>query len=190
MNAHTPQPPSASEHNPRRLPIATLADAGAALQGQTPLRELPRLASACPGSPADTLLHWQAQFSTRQPPGQSKEVWLALQAEVPLTLECQRCLQAMPELLQVQRAFRFAPDEATAARLDEELVEDVLVISRHFDLLELIEDELIMALPFAPRHADCQPAASLQDDSPVADEQPHPFAVLQQLKHKPPQSDQ
>ncbi|MDO4769977.1 MAG: DUF177 domain-containing protein [Brachymonas sp.] len=187
MNPQNPQSPSAFEHDPRRLPIATLADAGAALQGQTPLHELPRLASACAASVGDTLISWQAQCSTRQPPGQSQEVWLELQAEVPLTLECQRCLQAMPEPLQVQRAFRFAPDEATAARLDEELEEDVLVISRHFDLLELIEDELIMALPFAPRHADCQPAASLQDDSVRIDEQPHPFAVLQQLKNKPPQ---
>lgn len=187
MNAHTPQPPSASEHNLRRLPIAALADAGATLQGQTPLCELPRLASACLSSPADTVINWQAQCSTHQPPGQSKAVWLDLQATVPLTLECQRCLQAMPEPLQVQRAFRFAPDEATAARLDEEIEEDVLVISRQFDLLALIEDELIMALPFAPRHADCQPAASLQDQSAQADAQPHPFAVLQQLKHKPPQ---
>lgn len=187
MNLPNNPPSSVSEHDPRRLPVATLADAGARLHGQTPLRELPRLASACPASAGDTPIQWQVQFSTRQPPGQSKEVWLELQAEVALTLECQRCLQAMPEPLQVQRAFRFAPDEATAARLDEELDEDVLVISRQFDLLELIEDELIMALPFAPRHANCQPAASLQDDSAVADEHPHPFAVLQQLKNKPPQ---
>lgn len=187
MNPQNTQSLSAFEHDPRHLPIATLADAGATLQGQTPLRELPRLANACPASAADTLVSWQAQCSTRQTHGQSKEVWLELQAEVPLTLECQRCLQAMPEPLQVQRTFRFAPDEATAARLDEEIEEDVLVINRQFDLLELIEDELIMALPFAPRHADCQPAASLQDESPIADEQPHPFAVLQQLKRKPPQ---
>ena len=179
-------PPSPPAHDARRLHITAFAEAGAMLQGSTPLHDLPRLASECPLTPASTPVHWQAQGSTRQAAGQSKEIWLDLQAEITLTLDCQRCLQAMDEPLRVSRSFRFAHDEASAARLDEEIDEDVLVISRHFDLLALVEDELIMALPFAPRHAACQAAAALQDDSVHVDEQPHPFAVLQQLKKTPP----
>ena len=98
----------------------------------------------------------------------------------------QRCMQPMEETVTVERTFRFAPDEATAARLDEELEEDVLVCSRHFDLLDLVEDELIMALPLAPRHAACQPATPLGDPSAANDSPPHPFAALQQLKKKTP----
>ena len=176
----------AHTHDPRRLHIAAFAEAGATLQGTTPLHELPRLAGECALTPPTTPVRWQAQGSTRQAAGQPKEIWLELEAEVNLTLECQRCLQAMQEPVRVQRAFRFVHDEATAAQLDEELEEDVLVISRQFDLLALVEDELLMALPFAPRHAACQPAADLQDSS-ADEEQPHPFAVLQQLKQKPTQ---
>ena len=176
-----PQP-----HDPRRLHITAFAEAGATLSGTTALHALPRLADECPLSSAETPVHWQTQGSVRQTAGQGKEIWLELSADVALTLECQRCLQAMEEPLHVQRAFRFVHDEATAARLDEELEDDVLVYSRQFDLLALLEDELIMALPFAPRHAACEPAADLQDSAP-ADEQPHPFAVLQQLKKTPPQ---
>lgn len=178
--------PPAHAHDPRRLHITAFAETDATLQGTTSLHGLPRLASECALTPPETPVRWQAQGSTRQTTGQPKEIWLELEAEVSLTLQCQRCLQAMQEPVRVQRAFRFVHDEATAAQLDEELEEDVLVISRQFDLLALVEDELIMALPFAPRHAACQPAADLQDSS-ADEEQPHPFAVLQQLKQKPTQ---
>lgn len=166
-----------SRHLPKQAPPC---------KAQRPLHELPRLAGECALTPPTTPVRWQAQGSTRQAAGQPKEIWLELEAEVNLTLECQRCLQAMQEPVRVQRAFRFVHDEATAAQLDEELEEDVLVISRQFDLLALVEDELIMALPFAPRHAACQPAADLQDSN-AEEQQPHPFAVLQQLKQTPPQ---
>ena len=177
---------AAHAHDPRRLHITAFAEAGATLQGTTSLHELPRLADECALTSPETPVRWQAQGSTRQATGQPKEIWLELEAEVSLTLQCQRCLQAMQEPVRVQRAFRFVHDEATAAQLDEELEEDVLVISRQFDLLALVEDELLMALPFAPRHAACQPAADLHDSS-ADEEQPHPFAVLQQLKQKPTQ---
>ena len=95
-------------------------------------------------------------------------------------------MQPMEETVTVDRTFRFAPDEATAARLDEELEEDVLVCSRHFDLLDLVEDELIMALPLAPRHAACQSVTPLGGPSAASDSPPHPFAALQQLKKTPP----
>ncbi len=188
MDKHSPTPPAAAPqpHDPRRLHVTAFAEAGATLGGTIPLHALPRLADECPLGNAETPVHWQAQGSIRQPAGQSKEIWLELSANVCLTLECQRCLQAMDEPLHIQRAFRFVHDEATAARLDEEMEDDVLVYSRQFDLLALLEDELIMALPFAPRHAACEPAADLQDSN-APDEQPHPFAVLQQLKKTPPQ---
>ena len=33
--------------------------------------------------------------------------------------------------------------------------EDLLALSREFDLHELIEDELLMALPVVPKHDEC-----------------------------------
>ncbi len=57
-------------------------------------------------------------------------------------------------------------------------------IPRSFDLVELIEDELLLALPLVPRHEMCtQPLESAAD--PVAfDERVNPFDVLGELKLK------
>jgi uncharacterized metal-binding protein YceD (DUF177 family) len=70
-------------------------------------------------------------------------------------MECQRCLTPVDVPLAVERSFRFVADEATAEALDDESEEDLLALSREFDLRELIEDELLMALPVVPRHDEC-----------------------------------
>jgi len=86
----------------------------------------------------------------------------------------------------VDRSFRFVEDEATAADQDDEAEEDLLAMSRSFDLLELVEDELLMDLPVAPRHEACPEPVKMS----VADvafeaagaERENPFAVLGRLK--------
>ena len=81
--------------------------------------------------------------------------------------------------------------EGQAEALDAELEDDVLELQRHTDLSELVEDELLLALPLVPRHEDCPeplPMGELGDPEPAADappERPHPFAALAQLKKKP-----
>lgn len=61
-----------------------------------------------------------------------------------------------------------------------------VVGSHHFDLLAQIEDELILSVPYVPKHDVC-PGAQANDDEasqePVV-KRPSPFAVLEQLKHK------
>jgi hypothetical protein len=56
---------------------------------------------------------------------------------------------------------------------------------RDFDALALVEDELIMALPFVPRHEICPEAVVMAVSDPEVDaaqERPHPFAALAGLK--------
>jgi len=60
----------------------------------------------------------------------------------------------------------------------------VLVFQPAFNLLELIEDELIMAQPLVPMHEVC-PTVLPTSAGPVLEEGPakaNPFAVLQQIK--------
>jgi len=65
------------------------------------------------------------------------------------------------------------------------------VLSRDFNLLELIEDELLMALPVVPKHETCPAPVKLQaqdadfDAAAPAAQKPNPFAILEQLKNKP-----
>ena len=116
--------------------------------------------------------------------GGAAEVWLHLQAQVEVPMTCQRCLGPVREVLEIDRAFRFVADEAAAAALDEDLEDDVLVLSARFDVQELLEDELLLALPLVPRHETCpQPLPEVRDDLPEADEAaPHPFAALAGFK--------
>jgi uncharacterized protein len=86
----------------------------------------------------------------------------------------------------VDRSFRFVSDEDVAAAQDEESDEDVLALSRSFDLVELVEDELLMEMPLAPRHETCPVPVRLAVADPDFDsastERKNPFAVLGKLK--------
>ena len=171
--------------DPRRADLRTLARQGATLSGTLQPQALPRLAESVESAGPAT---WSGQGELRAVKGGEPQVWLHLQASAQVQLVCQRCLQTLDEALQVERSFLFLPDEDEVARLDEELDDDVLVLPRFFDLLSLVEDELILALPLVPRHDICPQPLPLHDDPTDAAEEaeaPHPFAALAALK-KPP----
>ena len=171
--------------DPRRLDIAAFADDGGALEGELAQAAFGRLSTsllALPGDVTPSAVPWQAEGEKRRAAGATPELWLHLRAQTTVTLECQRCLQPMTEALALDRWFRFAADEDEAARLDEASEEDVLVASRAFDLQELLEDELILALPLVPRHAVCpEPLPQLAADEGDA-AAPNPFAALAALR--------
>ncbi|MCH2240463.1 MAG: YceD family protein [Aquabacterium sp.] len=180
----------AADFNPHKLDVAAFAKAGASLSGQCPLTDLPRLLESVPEEARADLLHplsWAVTGLLRPVAGGEPEVWLHLRAHADVPLSCQRCLQPMVEHLAIERQARFVADEATAAELDAVLEDDVLVLSRSFDLRWWLEDELILELPLMPLHQSCRPAVPLgQAAEPAAaeDERPHPFAALAALKKR------
>ena len=91
--------------------------------------------------------------------------------------------------LAFERDFRFVANEALAAAEDEESEEDVLVFARQFDLLDLVEDELLMAMPLVPMHETCPvtPRFSVADADfdAAASQSAKPFAVLADWKRTP-----
>ena len=100
-------------------------------------------------------------------------------------MQCQRCLTPVLAAVEAERSFRFVADEATAAALDDEAEEDILVISRDFDALALVEDELILSLPLVPLHEVCPevlPMSAADPEFEAASERPNPFGVLAGLK--------
>jgi uncharacterized protein len=75
-----------------------------------------------------------------------------------------------------------AKDEADADRIEEMLDNDdieVIVGSKEMNLLHLIEDEALLALPLSPRHEVCPDASALDSHQ---GSRPSPFAVLIGLK--------
>jgi uncharacterized protein len=192
--------------SPRKLDIGAFIESGEPLAGATPVTDLPRLAESLS---ADTVpaglppVSWTAQGRLVAQRVGEPHYWLDLSAEAHLTLECQRCLGPVTLPVQFERAIRFVKDEDAAAALDADSDDDVLALARHFDLLGLIEDELIMAQPIVPRHDTCPTdvASFMVDESTVspsgvreepaeqggetpgeAGGKPNPFAVLAALK--------
>jgi uncharacterized protein len=175
--------------DPLKLDIGAFARESQQLAGEWPAASLPRLSdSAAPESAvADwPAVRWSAQGEIRTPKGGEAQVWLQLNAEAQVSLTCQRCLKPVREDLAVSRWFRFVRDEDQAAELDMDSDDDVLSLVRHLNLRDLIEDELLLALPVVPRHEVCPeplPHANADEEELVVEEErPNPFAALAALK--------
>jgi uncharacterized protein len=158
------------------------------LAGQNLLSTYERLMQETKGQGAENLVDWsvRAEGSTDQS-GQS-QAWLHLEVTLDLPLICQRCLGNVNEHLHIQRSYRFVDSEAQAEQQDDDSEEDLLVTSRDFDLMALIEDEVLMDLPVVPRHAVCPVPVKLATADPdfeLASDKPNPFAALSALITKP-----
>ena len=191
------------QYLPRKMDIGAFIDTEAPLEGSSSLADLPRLAESVPPEVAlDTVepVSWQAQGRLLPQRVGEPQRWLDLSAHAMLPWVCQRCLQPVVLPVDIERTLRFVADESLAAELDADMEDDVLVTSRSFDLLDLVEDELIMASPLVPRHDECpQPPkmsvsdpgvedenepvdASVEGDASEGGRRKNPFAVLAQLK--------
>ncbi len=168
----------------RRLDVKAFAEEGAELAGHDALGAHSRLLAETEGRTPDSLIDWSARGELRNPRHVHPEVWLHLQAQASLSLICQRCLAPVEVPVRVDRSFRFVSDEETAAALDDQSEEDLLALSAAFDLSELIEDELLMELPVAPRHEVCPMPVVLAvaDPGVEAAEPANPFELLRKLK--------
>lgn len=183
-----------TESKPQRLDVRAFAESGESLSGTLSLRSLDRLGTSLHGE-AGGEIRWQTRGRIHQRLGAPEEVWLDLQVIAEVPMACQRCLDTVTVPVEIDRAFLFAADEKAAAELDAESDEDVLVLSRAFDLAGLIEDEILLALPIVPRHDTCpRPVPLSFDAEDAADEdgpeRPNPFAKLAALKKSTPSSNE
>ena len=108
---------------------------------------------------------------------------LRLTVTATVGLACQRCLERLDQPVESRRdivmvagADQFAPPE------DEAESEDIIPEPARLDVRELIEDELLLAMPLAPHHEEgmCSVPGSQDDDTRRSTESP--FAVLGKLK--------
>ncbi|KQT09007.1 YceD family protein [Ramlibacter sp. Leaf400] len=173
------------QFNAQRLDVQAFAEDAAQLSGQAELRGFARLSEEAGGRGGERPVTWSAQGELLNPRHVHPEVWLHLNASTVLPLTCQRCLEPVDIPLAVDRSFRFVADEQTAAAQDDEAEEDLLALSRAFDLLDLVEDELLMEVPVVPRHETCPAPVRLSAADPDFEEAApaeNPFAALKGLK--------
>lgn len=183
---------------PDRLDVAGLAQVNGHIKSIDLLQKYERLRHESCRLEADLTENedvvWQATGELIENAGENSkvkpQVWLHLTAHTTLPQTCQRCLGEVGTELGVNRSYRFVADEATAEAQDDACEEDLLAISREFNLLTLIEDELLMALPLMPMHDVCpvQPKMAAVDadfegnGEVVGAGKPNPFAILASLK--------
>lgn len=148
---------------------------GRVLQGTLPISELERL--------HDLLVSADGEISFRIEgfKGARGELLLQLNVSGGLPLECQRCLKAVPFDLEVDNLLQLVPEGAELSQDElEDDTRDFLPVVRELDVAELVEDEILLALPVAPRHEKCGLPGSAD-----AGERINPFAALAGLKDKP-----
>ena len=107
------------------------------------------------------------------------KMWLELEASGSLVLQCQRCLEALDWAFSVANRLLLVPEGRGLP--DDELQEDdwdAVSVGSRLDLAGMVEDEVLLALPIAPRHEECRaPAGSDGMD------QSSPFAALAKLRN-------
>jgi uncharacterized protein len=135
------------------------ASAGATQQGVWRLSDFPRLRDVLATDAGEVKYEIDGVRDGRGRPA------LRLKVSGTLALRCQRCLEPMPFEVNTDETLVLA---ATLAEIHAEPADasapDRVVAGKEMALRELIEDELILAVPYAPRHEDCEPAAAGAED--------------------------
>jgi len=200
--------------DPRELDLYEFARSGRQAAGVVRVSQLPRMLAEVPAEAPDrdTAFTWQAEGSTQpelQDDGtEGPQPYLRLAVHGSAWFVCQRCLAPYEQPFNVDAIYRIVDTDAQAEEfpLDEDEVE-VIVGSRQFDLVDLIEEELLLSLPLVPKHDVCpQVHESLTSGASGAEgegvseeeaekgdegvkgeageepERPNPFAALESLK--------
>lgn len=137
-----------------RFDAFRLAGRKARIEGTLDARQLPNLAeSLAPGEdpvPIAWAIDGRASGEGRPALG------LAITGSVPLV--CQRCLGTIDWPVSQATEVLIARDEEELARLDDASESEVILADRPLEPATLVEDELVLTLPFAPRHEGGCPA--------------------------------
>ncbi len=159
--------------------MAGFARAGRSLEGVTRTGQFARLCQDLPGQ-QDGDIRWRVRGRFDAPTGRS---WLDVEAEGPVRVVCQRCLEAFSLTLRVSSTLGLVETQAQLDAMDALEAEgqgpeiEYLVAGQRLDVPGLVEDELILALPYAPRHDVCPGGG----DAAEPPRRPSPFAVLERL---------
>lgn len=148
---------------PARFPLIDgfgFAAAGGSLRGAWPVHVLPRLREE---------LHDNAgavEFVVQGSCGPHGRPQLALRAWATLRFTCRRCLGAVECAVDAEATLLLA---ASQAEIDAEPISvegpEWIVAQKDMALRDLVEDEMLLALPYAPRHVNCPAQGS---DTPQA----------------------
>lgn len=151
--------------------------------GTFTLAELARLRAECASGQGEVA--WALVGSTHA----SGYPGLHLTVNGTMQLMCQRCLTPFIFQIQSESTILLAKNERVADEMDASLEDDeveVVVGSKAFDIVALIEDEALLAIPLSPKHEVCAAEKKLDGkksgaeklDALAIKKKESPFAVL------------
>jgi uncharacterized protein len=98
--------------------------------------------------------------------------------EADLVLQCQCCMEALSWPVRSAVRLGLAGSLEEADRLPEGFEPLLVEPGAAVALVDLVQDELLLAIPSIPQHPECGPPKPQNASAAVE----HPFAVLAQLK--------
>tara|TARA_R110000850_G_scaffold277133_1_gene423303 strand:- start:80642 stop:81202 length:561 start_codon:yes stop_codon:yes gene_type:complete len=163
------------------------ARAGSFLQGQAPLGLFARMLEGQlvqPEAQRESFVNWTLEGENTA----SGRYFLHVTAHAEPMLECQRCLRPFICKINVDNRVELVrtPAEQDSDDLDDDGIERI-VGSKRFSVLGFVEDELILAMPYVPKHHECPSDSGIQADRSASSQEQEtrrqsPFSVLEQLK--------
>lgn len=165
---------------PHQIDPFRLAEAGAQLSGNLPLRQFQRLRQILADDSGEIAVKLDFEVDELGVPIVMGNISASLQ------LACQRCLEAFDFPVDVDIALAWVKTTQAADKLPLRY-EPYVVEETPLLLNDVIEDELLLALPQIPMHeeADCPASKLLRRQKKVTNEpeqKGNPFSVLAKLK--------
>lgn len=171
---------------PEYISLNKWEDTGFEWQGEVDPTSFERLAASLTDEHQQTNLPVHTHLYRR-----NNVLHLSFEVEGEVWLTCQRCLQPVATSLTDDYDIALLEDESQVSLVDEEqdylLLEEIVdnqAPERLLPLKKLIEDELLLKMPLAPKHDDCEMSVKQFGEIPEEDEGENPFAALSALKGK------
>ena len=149
-------------------------------EGVLPLSSMPRLK----GSLVDT--EGQARVEVEFDTDSLRIPYIELRIEAKLPLECQRSLQRFAYPVRIVQRLGLIRDEADEEALPEGYEALLVGEAGHVRPAELVEDELILAVPVVPVAPGTETVERDWDPPEEETQRANPFSVLSSLKDKKP----
>ncbi|MCG3879903.1 YceD family protein [Psychrobacter sp. Ps6] len=171
---------------PEHISLDKWADTGFEWSGEVDPNSFERLATTLSAEHDQSNTQLNAELYRR-----NNVLHLAFTLTGDVWLTCQRCLQPIAidlsddydiALLENDSQVRLINDEQDYLLLDEVVTEQSP--ERLLPFKKLVEDEILLKTPMAPKHDDCEMSVEQFGEIPEEEENENPFAALASLKGK------
>lgn len=167
---------------PESVDAWRMVSARRSFQGVLPIAGLPRLGEALAGT--EGTAHYELDFGRDE----FGTAYLAVRVQAPLTLTCQRTLEPFVLPVTVDSQLGLIRSEREESALPPGFEPLLVADDGKLSLADVIEDELLLALPLVPVNPDSQLPEEVVGPAPeeISGEgrSDNPFAVLRELKKR------